>query len=109
MGWLIKITQARPGPSISAGTEGVSRRDLWLDGALTLEAVWGGGGDPPPGDHVFKWQILDRPPGSASVFAGGLGGARLGRVDADGDEPHERDDGAARRRHVLVPHPADRR
>lgn len=71
MGWLIKITQARPGPSISAGTEGVSRRDLWLDGALTLEAVWGGGGDPPPGDHVFKWQILDRPPGSASVFAGG--------------------------------------
>lgn len=74
MGWLIKITQARPGPSISAGTEGVSRRDLWLAGALTLEAVWGGGGGPPPGDHVFKWQILDRPPGSASVFAGGSAG-----------------------------------
>lgn len=74
MGWLIKITQARPGPSTSAGTEGVSRRDLWLNGALTLEAVWGGGGGPPPGDHVFKWQILDRPPGSASVFAGGSAG-----------------------------------
>lgn len=73
MGWVIKISQTRPGPVVSAGTPGVARRDLWLASPLTFEAVWQGG-SPPPGTHVFEWQLLDRPILSTAVFGGGSAG-----------------------------------
>jgi hypothetical protein len=74
MAWVIKISQTRPGPTVSAGTPGIARRDLWRGQLVTLEAVWDDGPSP-GGTFNFHWEILDQPAHSVAELssAGGTG------------------------------------
>ncbi len=66
-GASIVADQDRPGPSVSHGSPGVARNDLWINWLVTL-------GDGAGGNNAWAWTILYKPPGSSVVLS-----------DADGD------------------------
>lgn len=86
MAWKLRINQARPGPSTSVGVLGEARSDLWKDQVITLEAAWDSG-SPPPGDHVFSYEILDKPPTATSTLSS-AGGTNVTSVTFTPDAYH---------------------
>jgi hypothetical protein len=59
-GAQIAIDQDRPGPSVSTGTPGYGRDDLWLGRATHPRSV--------NTATLYEWTLLDKPPGSAAVL-----------------------------------------
>ncbi len=86
MAWKLRINQDRPGPTVSVGTLGVARKDLWEDQLVTLEAAWDSGGAP-PGSHVFSYEILDQPSDSVAVLSS-AGGTDVTSVTFTPDAYH---------------------
>jgi hypothetical protein len=62
-GAVIAIDQARPGPSVSHGSPGVARKDLWVGWEVQL--LDGAGGN-----TQWEWSLLYVPPGSAVQLSG---------------------------------------
>src|SRR5882672_3425186 len=62
-GALLVIDQVRPGPTISPGTPGVARNDLWQAQQIQLH-------DGAEGNSSWQWELLAIPPGSASTLTG---------------------------------------
>ncbi len=60
-GALIRLDQDRPGPTVSAGTVGVARKDLWLNNIVRPTSTLSGNGS-------FEWVLLDKPPGSTATL-----------------------------------------
>jgi len=59
-GAQIAIDQDRPGPTVSAGTPGYARNDLWLNRVVRPRSVNTHGS--------YLWTLLDKPPGSTAVI-----------------------------------------
>lgn len=62
-GAVIVADQARPGPSISYGTPGVARNDLWVGWLIQLH-------DGAGGNAQWNWTLLAAPTGSAAQLSG---------------------------------------
>jgi len=60
-GAQIAIDQDRPGPSVSTGTPGYGRDDLWLGRATHPRSV--------NTATLYEWTLLDKPPGSTAVLS----------------------------------------
>lgn len=59
-GAQIAIDQDRPGPTVSVGTDGYARNDLWLGRVVHPRSVNTG--------TSYAWTLLDKPPGSTAVI-----------------------------------------
>lgn len=60
-GAIIVIDQDRPGPTLSEGSAGVARDDLWVGHAVRLRVGTSG-------NTTYSWGILDRPQGSGATL-----------------------------------------
>lgn len=60
-GASIRIDQDRPGPSTSTGSAGVARKDLWQNRTVRPHSV--------NSASSYLWQLLDKPPGSATSLS----------------------------------------
>lgn len=65
-GAVIVADQARPGETISHGSPGVARNDLWVGWSVQL--LDGAGGN-----NTYEWSFLTLPPGSAAALSGADG------------------------------------
>lgn len=62
-GAIIAIDQDRPGPTVSTGTAGVARKDLWVGQVVNPRNTTTGNTNP-------QWTLLDKPFGSAATLSG---------------------------------------
>ena len=61
-GAVIALDQDRPGPSVSAGSPGISRRDLWVGQVIHPRCTT-------TGNSTYAWTLLDKPRGSTVVLS----------------------------------------
>jgi len=60
-GAIIALDQDRPGPTVSAGSPGISRNDLWANNTMHPRCTTSG-------NASFAWTLLDKPRGSTAAL-----------------------------------------
>lgn len=89
MAAIIAIDQDRPGPSVSSGTPGIARKDLWLNNVIRPRCTVTSGS--------YAWTLLSKPPGATATitnpnsqtcsFNPDVGGSYRLQLETDGGGP----------------------